>query len=144
MNLHEYDASRLLDEGLQGNAESMRDMLLSVSLGKMGGGAALTVQDVCHERLGLASWYSPSSALARRWRVEKKFCRSSRQRGKRLSRAELKRAIQSVFDESCLTKSSLLRNGGYSPSQWVLGKAPRASYGVRGLGCRPRCNRRSG
>ena len=30
--------------------------------------------------------------------------------------------IQSVLDESCLT---LLRNGGYSPSQWVLGKAPR-------------------
>ena len=33
--------------------------------------------------------------------------------------------IQSVLDESCLTKSSLLRHGGYSPSQWVLGKAPR-------------------
>ena len=27
--------------------------------------------------------------------------------------------------ESCLTKNSLLRNGGYSPSQWVLGKTPR-------------------
>ena len=33
--------------------------------------------------------------------------------------------IQSVLDESCLTKNSLLRNGGYSPSQWVLGKTPR-------------------
>ena len=33
--------------------------------------------------------------------------------------------IQSVLDESCLTKNSLLRNGGYSPSQWVLDKAPR-------------------
>ena len=36
-----------------------------------------------------------------------------------------KTQIQSVSDESCLTKNSLLRNGGYSPSQWVLGKAPR-------------------
>ena len=33
--------------------------------------------------------------------------------------------IQSVLSESCLTKNSLLRNGGYSPSQWVLGKALR-------------------
>ena len=33
--------------------------------------------------------------------------------------------IQSVLDESCLTKNSLLRNGGYSPSQWVLGKTRR-------------------
>ena len=33
--------------------------------------------------------------------------------------------IESVLDESCLTKNSLLRHGGYSPSQWVLGKAPR-------------------
>ena len=33
--------------------------------------------------------------------------------------------IQSVLDESCLTKNSLLQTGGYSPSQWVLGKAPR-------------------
>ena len=33
--------------------------------------------------------------------------------------------IQSVLDASCLTKNSLLRNGGYSPSQWVLGKTPR-------------------
>ena len=33
--------------------------------------------------------------------------------------------IQSILDESCLTKNSRLRNGGYSPSQWVLGKAPR-------------------
>ena len=33
--------------------------------------------------------------------------------------------IQSVLDELCLTKNSLLRNGGYSPSQWVLGKTPR-------------------
>ena len=30
---------------------------------------------------------------------------------------------QSALDESCLTKNSLLRHGGYSPSQWVLGKA---------------------
>ena len=29
------------------------------------------------------------------------------------------------MDESCLTKNCLLRNGGYSPSQWVLGKTPR-------------------
>ena len=33
--------------------------------------------------------------------------------------------IQSVLDESCLTKNGLHRNGGYSPSQWVLGKTPR-------------------
>ena len=33
--------------------------------------------------------------------------------------------IQSVLDESCLPKKSLLRNGGYSPSQWVLCKTPR-------------------
>ena len=33
--------------------------------------------------------------------------------------------IQSALDESCLPKNSLLRNGGYSPSQWVLGKALR-------------------
>ena len=33
--------------------------------------------------------------------------------------------IQSVLDESCLTKNSLLRHGGCSPSQWVLGKTPR-------------------
>ena len=33
--------------------------------------------------------------------------------------------IQSVLDESCLTKNSLLRHGVYSPSQWVLGKTPR-------------------
>ena len=33
--------------------------------------------------------------------------------------------IQSVLDESCLAKNSLLRNGGYSPCQWVLGKTPR-------------------
>ena len=32
---------------------------------------------------------------------------------------------QSVLDESWLAKNSLLRNGGYSPSAWVLGKAPR-------------------
>ena len=32
--------------------------------------------------------------------------------------------IQSVLEESCLTKNSLLRNGGYSASKWVLGKAP--------------------
>ena len=36
-----------------------------------------------------------------------------------------KAQIQSVLDESCLTKNSLLRNGGYSPSQWVLGKTAR-------------------
>ena len=35
VNLQEYDASHLLDEGLQGKAESMRDMLLFVTLGKM-------------------------------------------------------------------------------------------------------------
>ena len=29
------------------------------------------------------------------------------------------------MDASCLTKNSLLRNGGYCPSQWVLGKTPR-------------------
>ena len=33
--------------------------------------------------------------------------------------------IQSVLEESCLTQNSLPRNGGYSPSQWVLGKTPR-------------------
>ena len=33
--------------------------------------------------------------------------------------------IQSVLDESCLTKNSLLRNGGYSPSEWVLGETPK-------------------
>ena len=33
--------------------------------------------------------------------------------------------IQSVLDESCLAKNSLLRNGGYSSSQCVLGKTPR-------------------
>ena len=31
--------------------------------------------------------------------------------------------IQFVLDASCLTKNSLLRHGGYSPYQWVLGKA---------------------
>ena len=34
-------------------------------------------------------------------------------------------SVQSVLDERCATKNSLLRHGGYSPSQWVLGKAPR-------------------
>ena len=33
--------------------------------------------------------------------------------------------IQSVLDESCLTKNSLLRKGSYSPFQWLLGGAPR-------------------
>ena len=33
--------------------------------------------------------------------------------------------LQSVLDECCLTKNSMLRHGGYSPSQWVLGKTPR-------------------
>ena len=33
--------------------------------------------------------------------------------------------IESVLDESCLSKNSPLRHGGYSPSQWVLGKGPR-------------------
>ena len=35
--------------------------------------------------------------------------------------------IQSALDESCLTMNSLLRNGGYSPSHWVLGRAPTES-----------------
>ena len=34
-------------------------------------------------------------------------------------------SVQSVLDECCTTKNSLLRHGGYSPYQWVLGKAPR-------------------
>ena len=33
--------------------------------------------------------------------------------------------MQQVLDETCLTKNSLLRQGGYSPAQWVLGRAPR-------------------
>ena len=33
--------------------------------------------------------------------------------------------LQTVLDEFCLTKNSMLRHGGYSPSQWVLGKTPR-------------------
>ena len=33
--------------------------------------------------------------------------------------------LQAVLDECCLTKNSMLRHGGYSPSQWVLGKTPR-------------------
>ena len=41
------------------------------------------------------------------------------------TRARGEAQIQSVLDESCLTKNSLLRNGGYSPSQWVPGKTPR-------------------
>ena len=43
----------------------------------------------------------------------------------RLRRGRGEAQIQSVLDESCLTRNSLLRNGGYSPSQWVLGKTPR-------------------
>ena len=51
--------------------------------------------------------------------------------------------IQSLLDESCLTKNSLLSNGGYSPSQWVLGKTPREAPSlVSEDQCRPRCNRR--
>ena len=55
VNLQEYNASHLLDEGLQGKAESMREMPLSVSLGKLGKDTALTVRrlaDDCHGRLG--------------------------------------------------------------------------------------------
>ena len=33
--------------------------------------------------------------------------------------------MQQVLDEACLVKNSLLRQGGYSPAQWVLGRAPR-------------------
>ena len=33
--------------------------------------------------------------------------------------------LQSVVDECCTTKNHLLRTGGYSPAQWVLGKAPK-------------------
>ena len=33
--------------------------------------------------------------------------------------------LQTVLDECCLTKNSMLRHGGYSPSQWILGKTPR-------------------
>ena len=33
--------------------------------------------------------------------------------------------LQSVVDECCATKNHLLRTGGYSPAQWVLGKAPK-------------------
>eukprot|EP00439_Symbiodinium_sp_Y106_P049993 s5218_g6.t1 len=33
--------------------------------------------------------------------------------------------LQTVLDECCLTKNSMLRHGGYSPSEWVLGKTPR-------------------
>ena len=33
--------------------------------------------------------------------------------------------LQTVLDACCLTKNSMLRHGGYSPSQWVLGKTPR-------------------
>ena len=39
------------------------------------------------------------------------------------SRGEVE--IQSVLDESCLTKNGLLSHGGYSPSEWLLGEAPR-------------------
>ena len=34
-------------------------------------------------------------------------------------------SVQSVLDGCCTTKNSLLRHGGYSPAQWVLGKAPK-------------------
>ena len=55
------------------------------------------------------------------------------------SRGEVE--IQSVFDEACLTKNSLLRNGGHSPSQWVLGRPLEKHIpGVRGSVCRPLCN----
>ena len=30
-----------------------------------------------------------------------------------------------MLDEFCLTKNSVFKNGGCSPSQWVLGKTPR-------------------
>ena len=33
--------------------------------------------------------------------------------------------LQTVLDECCLTKNTMLRHGGYSPSQWVLGKMAR-------------------
>ena len=33
--------------------------------------------------------------------------------------------LQTVLDECCLTKNTMLRRGGYSLSQWVLGKMAR-------------------
>ena len=35
-----------------------------------------------------------------------------------------KQQLQAVLDECCTTKNTMLRHGGYSPSQWVLGKTP--------------------
>ena len=33
--------------------------------------------------------------------------------------------LQTVLDECCATMNTMLRHGGYSPSQWMLGKTPR-------------------
>ena len=49
MGMHTFDATSLLDETLQSKAESMRDLLLNVPLGKMNRGTALTVRRLMEE-----------------------------------------------------------------------------------------------